>query len=125
MIGRSTTFSSELESAGAALLGSAWGGVHAADTLPARPSQTLACRVVSTGGVHWLACAEEGGRRYFNDPLGTAGREQRAVLHQRYPDAQWADDDSEQAKSEKDCGVRSLVALCIAKDCGIQCYVQL
>ena len=39
------------------------------------------CRVVNTaetddgtGGVHWLACAEEGGRRYFNDPLGEAGR---------------------------------------------------
>ena len=132
MIGRSTTYSSELESAGAALLGSAWGGVHAADTLPAGPSQTLMCRVVNTaetddgtGGVHWLACAEEGGRRYFNDPLGTAGREQRAVLHRRYPDAQWAEDDPEQKRSEKDCGVRSLVALCIAKDCGIQCYVQL
>jgi len=115
MVGRSTTFSSDLETAGAALLGSAWGGVHAADTLPTMPSQTLMCRVVNTaetddgsGGVHWLACAEEGGRRFFNDPLGTAGRKQRAVLHRRYPDAQWAEDDSEQAKSQKDCGVRSL-----------------
>ena len=47
LLGRSTTYSSELESIGALLLGSAWGGVHAADTLPA-PASTLTCRVVNT-----------------------------------------------------------------------------
>jgi hypothetical protein len=50
------------------------------------------CHVVNTtetddgtGDVHWLACVEEWDQRYFNDPLGTAGRKQWAVLHQRYP----------------------------------------
>ena len=78
MLGRSTTYSTDIEDAGSALLGSAWGGVHAADTLPPA-AHHLTCRVVNTAstddgtnGVHWCACVEEGGRRYFNDPLGAA-----------------------------------------------------
>ena len=34
-------------------------------------------------------------------------------------------DTLEQKKTEKDCGVRALVALCIAKECGLQCYMEL
>ena len=86
LLGKSTTYSSELESVGALLLGSAWGGVHAADTLPA-PASTLTCRVVNTAstddgtnGVHWLACAEEAGQRYFNDSLGAVGASQRRAI---------------------------------------------
>ena len=72
-----------------------------------------------------MACVELNGQRYFNDSLGTAGKQQRADLMRRYPRAQLADDDPEQKKAEKDCGVRALVALCIAKDCGLQCYMEL
>ena len=132
LLGRSTTYSSQIEDAGASLLGVAWGGVHAADTLPEAPAQQLTCRVVNTastndgtGGVHWMACVELNGQRYFNDSLGTAGKQQRADLMQRYPRAQLADDDPEQKTAEKDCGVRALVVLCIAKDCGLQCYMEL
>jgi serine/threonine protein kinase len=54
LLGKSTTYSSELESVGALLLGSAWGGVHAADTLPA-PASTLTCRVVNGITLYELA----------------------------------------------------------------------
>ena len=124
LLGRSTTYSSELESVGALLLGSAWGGVHAADTLPA-PASTLTCRVVNTAstddgtnGVHWLACAEEAGQRYFNDSLGAVGASQRRAIERRYMDA-------EQQPSQRDCGVRALVALIIARDCSVQCFMRL
>ncbi len=72
-----------------------------------------------------MACVETGGQRFLNDSLGTAGKQQRADLMRRYPRAQLADDDAEQTKSQKDCGVRALVALCIARDCGLQCYMEL
>ena len=131
LLGKSTTYSSELESVGALLLGSAWGGVHAADTLPA-PASTLTCRVVNTAstddgtnGVHWLACAEEAGQRYFNDSLGAVGASQRRAIERRYPGAQWADMDAEQSPSQRDCGVRALVALIIARDCSVQCFMRL
>ena len=100
------------------LLGDAWGGVHASNTLPPMPSQELACRVCNTaatddgtGGVHWVACVEQDGQRYFNDSLGEVGAQQRSALEQRYPDAQWVDMDAEQRPSQKDCGARVLSAL--------------
>jgi hypothetical protein len=131
MLGRSTTYSTDIEDAGSALLGSAWGGVHAADTLPPA-AHHLTCRVVNTAstddgtnGVHWCACVEEGGRRYFNDALGAAGRRQRADLARRYPDAEWADDDAEQRPEQTDCGVRALVALVIARDGSVDDFMHL
>ena len=129
-LGSSTTFGSALEAAGAALLGGAWGGVHAADELPERPAQRLTLRVVNTGtrssgGVHWLACAEHGSRRVFNDPLGSAGAAQRRDLLRRHPDAALADDDAEQQPQERDCGVRALVALAIAAQCGLPAFEAL
>eukprot|EP01047_Picozoa_sp_COSAG01_P057264 COSAG01_NODE_6599_length_3586_cov_264.457126_2_plen_88_part_00 len=55
------------------------GGVFARDTLPAIHSETRAY-VVNTDhaprpdgsgkGVHWVACLDMHGNRYFNDPLG-------------------------------------------------------
>ena len=124
--------SSEIEAVGAQLLGDMWGGVHASNTLPTRPAQSLKCRVCNTaatddgtGGVHWLACVEKDGQRYFNDSLGMAGAQQRRTLEQRYPAAQWADLDAEQKPSERDCGVRALCALVIARDCGLEEFMAL
>ena len=132
MLGRSTTYASQIAEAGSILLGHAWGGVHAADTLPTQPAAALTCRVVNTastddgsGGVHWLACVEQNGQRYFNDPLGTAGAAQRSSLERRYPDAQWAEMDAEQRRDQRDCGVRALVALVIARDCSVECFMEL
>ena len=105
--------------------------MHAADTLPA-PASTLTCRVVNTAstddgtnGVHWLACAEQAGQRYFNDSLGAVGASQRRAIERRYPGAQWADMDAEQQPSQRDCGVRALVALIIARDCSVECFMDL
>jgi hypothetical protein len=130
-LGRSTTYSSEIEKVGSQLLGSNWGGVHAADTLPpvSENFQCYVCNVATTtdgsGGIHWLACVDQGGKRYFNDPLGTAGKAQATTLRRLHSGAQWAEMDAEQKKSQKDCGVRALVTLKIAQDCGLQCYLDL
>jgi len=42
-----------------------------------------------------------------------------------HPDAVWADLDAEQRREEKDCGVRSLVALDIGLRCGLAEYLAL
>ncbi len=77
------------------------------------------------GGVHWLAALDVDGRRYFNDPLGHVGAEQRQQLQQLYPAAGWADMDAEQQPHQKDCGVRALVALKIGLECGLTEYLAL
>ena len=51
----------------------------------------------------------------MNDPLGSAGAQQRRHLVALHPEAQWADMDAEQQVDERDCGVRSLVALHIGR----------
>ena len=54
----------------------------ARDTLP-EPGHMRAYVVntdESTGrGVHWLAALDVNGQRYFNDPLGVAGADQRLI----------------------------------------------
>eukprot|EP01046_Picozoa_sp_COSAG06_P074031 COSAG06_NODE_22436_length_723_cov_1.421474_1_plen_217_part_10 len=42
----------------------------------------------------------------------------------RYPDAQLADLDAEQRHDQRDCGVRALVALVIARDCYVECFME-
>eukprot|EP01043_Picozoa_sp_COSAG02_P073004 COSAG02_NODE_14008_length_1322_cov_1.125920_1_plen_180_part_10 len=90
-LGRSTTYSSEIEKVGSQLLGADWGGVHAADTLPpvSQKFQCYVCNVATTtdgsGGIHWLACVDQDGKRYFNDPLGTTGQAQATTLRQLHP----------------------------------------
>jgi len=76
-------------------------------------------------GVHWLAAFDVDGKRYFNDPLGRVGAEQRRELENLHPNAKWADMDAEQEKHEKDCGVRALVALDIGLKCGLDEYLAL
>ena len=80
----------------------------------------------STGrGVHWLAAMDVNGQRYFNDPLGMAGASQRRDLERLHPNASFADLDAEQETWEKDCGVRSLVALEIGVHCGLNAFLDL
>ena len=100
----------------------------ARDTLPAPGHMKF--YVVNTdvstgGGVHWLAAMDVDGKRYFNDPLGMIGAEQRRQLERLHPDAMFADLDNEQEKHEKDCGVRALVALEIGLRCGLDEYLAL
>ena len=77
------------------------------------------------GGVHWLSAMDVDETRYFNDPLGHVGANQRRELEQLHPGAVFADDDNEQEKHEKDCGVRALVALDIGLRCGLAEYLAL
>ena len=77
------------------------------------------------GGSHWLAAMDVDGQRYFNDPLGMIGAEQRRELEKLHPDAVWADLDAEQEKQQRDCGVRSLVALEIGLRCGLDEFLAL
>lgn len=80
----------------------------------------------STGrGVHWLAAMDVQGKRYFNDPLGETGASQRRQLEHLHPNATWAEMDSEQETWEKDCGVRSLVAIDIGLHCGLNAFLAL
>jgi hypothetical protein len=75
-------------------------------------------------GVHLLACLDMHGNRYFNDPLGHHGRKQRRDLERLHPHP-FSEDDPEHRPDQKDCGVRSLVALVIGVHCGTQCFLEL
>ena len=61
----------------------------------------------------------------WNDPLGGAGQRERQALQRQNPGGCWAEDDSEQGVHEKDCGVRSLVALAIGVRCGADAFLAL
>ena len=109
--------------------------MHSRDTVPRIPdtgtrlyilnTDTSAPPPVGQGGVHWLAAIDHDGDRYMNDPLGTVGADQRRELERLHPGAVWADDDPEQEPWQKDCAVRSLVALHIGLHCGIQQFLAL
>jgi hypothetical protein len=73
-------------------------------------------------GIHWVAALDIGGQRYYNDPLGNHGKTQRAELEQLQP-YEFAENDPEQTPEQKDCGVRTLVALMIGVHCGVECFL--
>ena len=134
-LGTRTTYQRDLERVGREHFGAAWGGVHSRDTVPriqdkgtkvyVLNTDTAAPPPVGKGGVHWLAAMDHDGSRYMNDPLGSAGAQQRRHLVALHPGAQWADMDAEQRVDERDCGVRSLVALHIGLHCGIDEFLAL
>ena len=128
LLGKRTTYSSDIDRIGRQHFGPRWGGVLARDTLP--PPGHMRAYVVNTDastgrGVHWIAALDVNGQRHFNDPLGMAGAFQRRDLERLHPNATWADLDAEQETWEKDCGVRSLVALDIGLHCGIDAFLAL
>ena len=128
LLGKRTTYASNIDRVGRQHFGARWGGVVARDTLP--PPGHMRFFVVNTdastgGGVHWLAAMDVGRQRHFNDPLGMIGADQRRQLERLHPDAVWADLDAEQRREEKDCGVRALVALEIGLRCGLDEYLAL
>ena len=128
LLGKRTTYASNIDKVGRQHFGARWGGVVARDTMPA-PGHMRFFVVntdASTGrGVHWLAAMDVDGQRHFNDPLGMIGAKQRRELEELHPDAVWADLDAEQRREEKDCGVRALVALEIGLRCGLDKYLAL
>ena len=128
LLGKRTTYASDLNRVGRQHFGQRWGGVLARDTLPA-PGHMRVFVVntdESTGrGVHWIAAFDVDEKRHFNDPLGHVGAKQRLELEALHPHAVWADLDAEQEKHEKDCGVRALVALDIGLRCGLDEYLAL
>lgn len=117
-----------LEQEGRRLLGRHLGGVWARDTVPWVTHETRAMIVnidSSPGpGIHWVAALDIGGQRYYNDPLGNHGKTQRAELEQLQP-YEFAENDPEQTPEQKDCGVRTLVALMIGVHCGVECFLAL
>jgi len=105
-----------------------WDGVFARDTVPPLDRRTRA-RIVNIdssegSGIHWVASLDVDGQRYYNDPLGHHGKEQRAELERLEP-YEFAEDDPEQRPDQSDCGVRALVALAIGLRCGVKCFLAL
>ena len=99
----------------------------ARDTMPAPGDMSYIVNTDAStgGGVHWIAAMDSDGHRYFNDPLGHIGKQQRHALEMLHPDAEWADDDNEQERAQKECGVRALVVVEIGMRCGINAFLNL
>ena len=127
-IGRTTTYASTLEIEGKRLFGSQFAGVFARNTMPKISNQNMGYIVniddSSGSGIHWVAAIDIDGQRYYNDPLGHHGKQQRSELEKLQP-YQFAEDDAEQMPEERDCGVRALVAIAIGLRCGLQCFLEL
>ena len=128
VLGKRTTYASDIDRVGKQHFGQRWGGVLARDNMP-EPGHMRVYVVntdKSTGrGVHWIAAMDVQGKRYFNDSLGMAGASQRRQLERLHPNATWAEFDAEQGTWEKDCGVRSLVALDVGLHCGLDAFLEL
>jgi hypothetical protein len=61
--------------------------------------------------VHFIAVLDDdAGRRYFSDPLGAAGRAQRAQLAALQPHP-FSDDDPEMRRDERTCGPLAMAAV--------------
>ena len=119
VLGRDTTYASQLDAVGREWFGRRWLGVYAQDTQP--PVARDGVGVANTGRAppagarvgHWVAYCDSGGRRAFSDPLGTVGRPQRSELAARFPAAQWSDDDPEMAVTGSICGPAALAACAV------------
>ena len=126
-LGKDTTYASQLDREGSRLLGERWGGVWARDTLPA-VSQSRRGYIVNTDsstgpGVHFIAVLDDARRRYFSDPLGAAGRAQRAQLAALEPHP-FSDDDSEQRMDERTCGPLAMAAVGVGLTYGVDVFMM-
>ena len=111
------------------MFGVQWGGVHARDTLPAVAREGRRGMIVNTdastgSGVHWIAVLDEDVQRAMSDPLGKVGQQQRRQLD-AIEKPLWSEDDAEQRKSEDTCGPRSLAAIAVGLEHGMQEFLQL
>jgi hypothetical protein len=73
LLGRRTTYASDIDKVGRQHFGPHWGGVLARDNMT--PPGHMRAFVVNTDestgrGVHWLAALDVNEQRHFNDPLG-------------------------------------------------------
>ena len=128
LLGTARTFSSQLERVGKQMFGVQWGGVHARDTLPAVAREGRRGMIVNTdastgSGVHWIAVLDEDGQRAMSDPLGKVGQQQRRQLD-AIEKPLWSEDDAEQRKSEDTCGPRSLAAIAVGLEHGMQEFLR-
>ena len=97
LLGKRTTYASDIDGVGRQHFGQRWGGVLARDNMP--PPGHMRVFVVNTDestgrGVHWIAAMDVQGKRYFNDSLGMAGASQRRQLERLHPNATWAELDA-------------------------------
>ena len=102
--------------------------MHARDTLPTVARTGRRGMIVNTdsstgSGVHWIAVLDEDGQRAMSDPLGKVGREQREELDE-IEQPLWSEDDAEQRKSEDTCGPRSLAAIAVGLEHGMQEFLR-
>ena len=116
LLGHDVTYSSQLDAVGKQWFGAQWGGVHSRSGLPVAVSPERRGYVVNTHdgqGRHWCACLDDGEQRYFSDPLGQVGTQQRAALAALHPHALWSHDDPEMAVDASICGPAALAAVAV------------
>ena len=100
----------------------------ARDTLPV-VSQSRRGYIVNTDsstgpGVHFIAVLDDAGRRFFSDPLGAAGRAQRAPLAALQPHP-FSEDDPEMRMDERTCGPLAMAAVGVGLHFGAEVFMTI
>jgi hypothetical protein len=126
-VGTAVTSDSELNRAGKRLIGRAFTGVYASDTIPPFARTGSSYCVVNIDnhtqeGSHWLGLAKRGTRVYLYDSFGRAASEVlpnlAASCREQGMTLVAKKSKPEQTRSQEDCGARSLAWLLLFKRYG-------
>jgi hypothetical protein len=116
MVGNKSTYQSDLEKAGAKLLGTKFKGVFPSDKIP-RLNNLKSYAILNLDksnmpGSHWVSIAHDKGTTYLYDSFGRHGTKIIPMLyHSGNGRIKNTDLDAEQVERETNCGARSLAWL--------------
>ena len=129
-----TTSSREINRIGRKLFKTKWLGALAADEIP-NPLRdksytiiNLDTRASGLGGSHWVARYTEGDNRAYYDSYARAISTILPYAHTRARDTDLTPNVNDQEKrgvNSKSCGQRSMATLLIARDFGMEAFMQM
>ncbi|MCP5019378.1 MAG: hypothetical protein GY938_29455 [Ketobacter sp.] len=128
VIGKSTTTSTQLNTAGRLLLGVKFKGAWPSDAVPRLKNGDMAIANLdgSEGpGSHWVGLAKEAGKLMVYDSFGRKAHRIIPALHRRGRIILDTEQDAEQGKAQKNCGQRCLAALAVFQVFGAKGFMEL
>lgn len=124
MVGKGSTYLSELTTAGKELFGHKYLGTYPSDKIPQMNDGDMLIANLdnSTGpGSHWIAIVQHKNKKLIYDSFGRKTSEIMPNINSSLD----TEHDAEQNVMEENCGARSLTALAVYKNWGKKAYLQL
>lgn len=117
MVGKTETYSTDLNKAGLEIFGSLFKGVYPSDRIPKlnilKQYAIINLDKSNEPGSHWVSIAWKNGNIYLYDSFGREGKNILKALRIVGGKIMEADHDAEQHESQSDCGARSLAWLLV------------